>query len=436
MASQHTVQQIIKWKDQDSIAVIGLGYTGLPLLLELAQHYSVIGYDKDANRVTDLQNGIDVNREADLSVITKKRILFTSTPDDIATARLFIITVPTPVDSFKKPDLRPLEDALHNVGQCLKKGDCVVIESTVYPGCTEEFCAPLLEKNAGLKWGVDFAMGYSPERINPGDRQHQLRNVVKLVAASDEATCKWLSSIYASITVAGVYSCSSIKVAEAAKLTENIQRDVNIALLNELSHVYQQLGIAPAEIWDAASTKWNFLPFRPGLAGGHCISVDPYYLLNKAAVHGISSPLVSLSREINEQMVERVFNQIKDHLLACNKSMATSSILIMGISFKPNVVDTRNAKAIELAMRCSEQGLNVEVYDPVVAPKRSTAVAQLSLIDTPVKKYDIILMAVGHQVFKELEEDYFCNHLTPDGLMIDLSGYFRTIIKRINYLSI
>jgi len=177
MASQHTVQQIIKWKDQDSIAVIGLGYTGLPLLLELAQHYSVIGYDKDANRVTDLQNGIDVNREADLSVITKKRILFTSTPDDIATARLFIITVPTPVDSFKKPDLRPLEDALHNVGQCLKKGDCVVIESTVYPGCTEEFCAPLLEKNAGLKWGVDFAMGYSPERINPGDRQHQLRNL-------------------------------------------------------------------------------------------------------------------------------------------------------------------------------------------------------------------------------------------------------------------
>ena len=418
------------------LALVGLGYVGLPIALEFAKRVKVVGFDINQARVDMMRRGEDPSRELEASDFENRDITFTADINELKDVNFFIVAVPTPIDETNLPDLKPLQGASRTVGKVLKKGDYVVFESTVYPGCTEEDCIPILEAESGLKFPEDFKVGYSPERINPGDKEHTLQNVIKIVSGCDEESLDEIAKTYELVVAAGVHRATSIKVAEAAKIVENTQRDVNIALLNELSHVYQQLGIAPAEIWDAASTKWNFLPFRPGLAGGHCISVDPYYLLNKAAVHGISSPLVSLSREINEQMVERVFNQIKDHLLACNKSMATSSILIMGISFKPNVVDTRNAKAIELAMRCSEQGLNVEVYDPVVAPKKSTAVAQLSLIDTPVKKYDIILMAVGHQVFKELEEDYFCNHIAPDGLMIDLSGYFRTIIKRINYLSI
>ena len=433
--TNHPTQPLVNFESTDCIAVVGLGYTGLPLALELAVHFKVIGYDHDASRIESLQNGKDYNREVDPSIVKGRSIQFTASAPDIKTARLFIITVPTPVDESKKPDLNALSNAMQLVGGFLKRGDCVVLESTVYPGCTEEYCIPLLEKVSGLKVSVDFAVGYSPERINPGDRTHNLENVVKLVAASDKDTCQRLAAIYSTITRAGVYICPSIKVAEAAKLTENIQRDVNIALMNELSAVYQQLGLMPSEVWDAASTKWNFLPFRPGMAGGHCISVDPYYLLDRAAQQGVSSPLVSLSREINEGMVERIAVKLFSYLSSVDKLNRSASVLLMGISFKPDVVDTRNSKAIELALRFQEEGLSVDLFDPVVQ-NSLTKEGALRMIERPEKKYDCILMAVGHQMFKELGDDYFCNHLNPTGIMIDLTGHFQTLNHKVNYWSI
>lgn len=432
--------QRLEKKNVDSsslaIAVIGLGYTGLPLAMALSAHFKVIGYDSNADRVQSLKNGIDQNGETDLSRIHATALHFTDQVNEMKPANIFIVAVPTPITAQQKPDLQPLAAAMQLVGSLLKKGDCVVLESTVYPGCTEEYCVPILEKKSGLKLQHDFTVGYSPERINPGDTVHQLNSVVKLVAASDQQTLALLSSMYEKVTNAGIYPCASIPIAEAAKLTENIQRDVNIALMNELSTVYQQMGIETAAVWEAASTKWNFLPFRPGLAGGHCISVDPYYLLEAASKKDIPSPLVALARQVNENMVAVVSKKVLSYLADQCVAGQTPSILIMGISFKADVSDIRNAKALQLAKSCARAGVQVDIYDPIAAATTFEETNVMRLTSQPQKKYELIVVAVGHRVFKELGEDYFCNISQSTAMVVDLTGYFRSIIKRRKYWSI
>ncbi len=421
---------------QESIAVIGLGYTGLPLALRLAKSFSVVGYDSDLARVQQLRQGLDANQEIKLPDPVSSLPTFTCDRSLLGNASVFIIAVPTPVDQSKIPDLRYIDEAMDAVGNSLKSGDCVVVESTVYPGCTDEYCAPLLEKISGLRVGIDFTMGYSPERINPGDTTHHIGAVVKLVAASDSSTLDFLTQLYQHVTDAGVHACESIRVAEAAKLTENIQRDVNIALLNELSAVYEKLGINPGPVWEAAATKWNFLPFRPGLAGGHCISVDPYYLLSAIKEHGINASLVEEARRINEGMVERVASKIFQHLETTAIAEASDRILIMGASFKPNVKDVRNSKPVELAKLLMRRRFEVDLIDPLVDPQQLKRMSGLSLAAQPKGCYQVVVIAVNHIVYKELEESYFCAHTFDSSLIIDLTGAFKGVIHNRKYWTI
>lgn len=420
----------------DSIAVIGLGYTGLPLALRLAERFSVIGYDSDQVRIQQLQSGFDSNQELEFSQPSSLTPLFTSDAAQLSNACVYIIAVPTPVDSNHLPDLRSLKGAIEQVGEFLKSGDCVIVESTVYPGCTEEFCAPILEKISGLKMGEDFSMGYSPERINPGDAVHHIGAVIKLVAASDPATLYFMTQLYQHVTAAGVHACESIRVAEAAKLTENIQRDVNIALLNELSAVYEKLGINPGAVWEAAATKWNFLPFRPGLAGGHCISVDPYYLLDLLKQQSINAPLVEEARRINEGMVARVAAQVLKHLKTVKNEENDQRVLIMGASFKPNVKDVRNSKSVELAKLLMKNNIVVELVDPLVDTQLLQQVSGLSLTRQPHGCYQVVIVAVNHAVYKELGESYFCNCTFGTALVIDLTGAFKGVIHNRKYWTI
>ena len=420
----------------DSIAVIGLGYTGLPLALRLAEHFSVIGYDSDVIRIGQLQQGIDSNQELALSGSLNLSSLFTSDSSLLANANVFIIAVPTPVDQRKEPDLSYLKEAVEQVGKFLKPGDCVVVESTVYPGCTEDFCAPILEKISGLKLGEDFAMGYSPERINPGDTVHHIGAVVKLVAATDLDTLDFLTQLYQHVTEAGVHPCEGIRVAEAAKLTENIQRDVNIALLNELSAVYEKLGIHPGHVWEAAATKWNFLPFRPGLAGGHCISVDPYYLLNSIKQIGGKAFIVEEARRVNEGMVDRVASQVIQHLQSKAEGVSKKRVLIVGASFKPNVRDIRNSKPVELAKLLIKENFEVDIIDPLVDAKHLEHASGVLLTDQPNGSYHVVVIAVNHTVYKELGESYFCDCTFSTSLIIDLTGVFKDVIRNRKYWTI
>ncbi|MFM8254952.1 MAG: nucleotide sugar dehydrogenase, partial [Bacteroidota bacterium] len=388
----------------DSIAVIGLGYTGLPLTLRLAEQFNVIGFDNDPVRVQQLQQGYDSNQEIELHLPANLLPIFTNDPSQLANPSVYIIAVPTPVDSANLPDLHFLKKAVEQVGQFLKLGDCVIVESTVYPGCTEEYCVPILETVSGLKLGKDFSIGYSPERINPGDAVHHIGAVIKLVAASDSSALDFMTQLYQHVTAAGVHACESIRVAEAAKLTENIQRDVNIALLNELSGVYEKLGINPGAVWDAASTKWNFLPFRPGLAGGHCISVDPYYLLDQIKPLGIKALIVEEARRVNEGMVNRVMTHVLRHLETVKDEKNNKRVLIMGASFKPNVKDVRNSKPVELANLLIQNNVEVELIDPLVDTQQLERVAGLTLTSQIKGRYQVIIVAVNHTAYKELGE--------------------------------
>ncbi|MBM3412172.1 MAG: nucleotide sugar dehydrogenase [Bacteroidetes bacterium] len=420
----------------NSIAVIGLGYTGLPLALKLAEKFSVIGYDCNPIRIQQLQEGYDSNQELELNLVPELLPTFTSNQLQLTHASVYIIAVPTPVDDSHLPDLRFLKEAVEQIGKFLKKGDCVVVESTVYPGCTEEFCVPLLEKISGLQLGKDFSIGYSPERINPGDSVHHIGAVIKLVAASDPATLRLMTQLYQQVTMAGVYACASIKIAEAAKLTENIQRDVNIALLNELSAVYEKLGIDPGAVWAAAATKWNFLPFRPGLAGGHCISVDPYYLINAIQEQGGNASLVEESRRINEEMVSRIAAQVLSHIQTTIPGEDKKRVLIMGASFKPDVRDVRNSKPVELAKLLMSSNIEVELIDPLVDAQHLEKESGLGLISQPTGYYQVVIIAVNHTLFKELEESYFCNCTSDTSLVIDLTGMYRRVISNRKYWTI
>jgi UDP-N-acetyl-D-galactosamine dehydrogenase len=385
------------------IAIIGLGYVGLPLALAFSEKYQVIGYDVDVARVEALLNGVDITLQASsLELQSKSQLHFTSELAAIAKATIYIVTVPTPVHADKTPDLGPLLAASAQIATVLTQGDVVIYESTVYPGCTEEDCVPVLEQGAGLVYNKDFFCGYSPERINPGDPINTLTKIKKVTSGSTPVIASYIDQLYASIITAGTYSAPSIKVAEAAKAIENAQRDVNISFVNELAFIFDRMGIDTHEVLAAASTKWNFLPFKPGLVGGHCIGVDPYYLAHKAKALGYNPQVILSGREVNDQMSLFVTNKIIDLLSAAGKKIQGSSILVLGVTFKENCPDIRNSKVFEIIQTLKDNGGKVEAFDPFANADEVFAKQQVQLV-TALNQYDAILLAVAHDFFKALD---------------------------------
>ena len=389
------------------IAVIGLGYVGLPLAVEFGKKRKVIGFDINADRISELQSGKDRTLECEPEELKAAALLsFTSDPSAIASAAIYIVTVPTPIDAFKRPDLGPLMRASETVGKVLKRGDCVIYESTVYPGCTEEDCVPALEKHSGLKFNEDFACGYSPERINPGDKEHRLPSIVKVTSGSTPEVAEVIDQLYREIVMAGTHKAPSIKVAEAAKVIENTQRDLNIALMNELSLIFNKLNIDTLDVLKAAGTKWNFLPFRPGLVGGHCIGVDPYYLTHKAQEVGYHPEVILAGRRINDGMASHVADQTVKLMLRKGIPVLKSRVLVLGLTFKENCPDLRNTKAVDLVRSLESYHATVDVYDPwidVSDAKHEYGVTCLAKEPIP-GTYDAIVIAVGHQQLLSLGE--------------------------------
>jgi UDP-N-acetyl-D-glucosamine/UDP-N-acetyl-D-galactosamine dehydrogenase len=387
-----------------TIAVIGLGYVGLPLAVEFGKQYRTVGFDNNPARINELRAGRDVTLEATRAELKAARKLrFTSQTKDLKSCNVFIVTVPTPIDKYKRPDLTPLLRASETVGRALKKGDVVIYESTVYPGCTEEICVPALERFSSLRFNRDFYCGYSPERINPGDKQHRLATIRKVTSGSTLRIADFVNALYASIIKAGTFQASSIKVAEAAKVIENTQRDVNIALINELSLIFKRIGIDTEEVLSAAGTKWNFLPFRPGLVGGHCIGVDPYYLTHKATEIGYHPEMILAGRRINDGMGAYVAQQVIKLMTERRIMVADSKILILGLAFKENCPDLRNSKVMDVFNELKRFEAKVDVYDPWVDAGAAYHEYGLRPIRTPkAAAYDAIVLAVGHDQFKAM----------------------------------
>ena len=388
------------------IGVIGLGYVGLPLAVELAKKFDVVGFDINALRVKELGNGQDRTREVDSADLKQSRLKYSCTAEDLASCNFYIVTVPTPVTESKQPDLTPLVKASETVARYLKKGDIVVYESTVYPGCTEEVCVPLLEKGSSLKFNTDFFCGYSPERINPGDRERSLTKIKKVVSGSTPAALKEIDLVYSAIITAGTFAASSIQVAEAAKVIENTQRDINIAFVNELSIIFSRLNLDTREVLEAASTKWNFLKFFPGLVGGHCIGVDPYYLTYKAEALGYHPQVILSGRRINDSMGAYVANQTVKLMIKKGVEVANSRVLVLGITFKENCPDVRNSKVIDVYNELKDFGCIVDVYDPhalrdEVVHEYGIQPADAAVL-TKMDDYSAIILTVGHNEFKEL----------------------------------
>jgi UDP-N-acetyl-D-glucosamine/UDP-N-acetyl-D-galactosamine dehydrogenase len=431
--SGELIPQLIAKKT--AIAVVGLGYTGLPLALALAEHFWVIGYDNDTTKVEALERGEGLPENFSTQAF-QNNLEFIKDPSLLTKASFYIVAVPTPVDDQKNPDLEMLATAMCTVGKVLQKGNGVVLESTVYPGCTEEFCVPLLEETSSLRLSQDFWVGYSPERINPGDTQHHVRNVIKLIAGTSAEALEALHFVYSNIVAAGLHPCASIKVAEAAKMTENIQRDVNISLLNELSAVYEKLGIDPSQVWEAAATKWNFAPFRPGLAGGHCISIDPYYLLYRARMAQIEPQLVAMARLVNEQIVDRVAQKVVSHLSEVGISLREARVLVKGVSFKGNVGDIRNSKILEVVKLLKEQGVQVDLEDPLVNNSHLKKEVGWELSSQLLNNYEVVIVAADHSVYNNLGEDYFCGISGPQALIMDLKGMFQGKVTQRKYWSL
>ena len=390
-----------------TIAVIGLGYVGLPLAVEFGKKRKVMGFDINQTRISNLKEGLDNTLEISLQDLKNASYLsFTSNKDDIKNCNIFIVTVPTPIDEHKKPDLEPLKKSSEMVGSILKKGDIVIYESTVYPGATEEVCVPILEKQSGLEFNLDFFCGYSPERINPGDKEHRLVSIKKVTSGSSPQIATKVDELYKEIIEAGTYKANSIKVAEAAKVIENTQRDVNIALINELALIFNKLEIDTESVLNAAATKWNFLPFRPGLVGGHCIGVDPYYLTHKAMEVGYNPEMILAGRRLNDQMGSFVAEQVINLMTKKRINVVDSNVLIMGLAFKENCPDIRNTKIIDLVKKFEDFNCNVEVYDPWVDKENSKNEYNIQPISKPQeKKYDAIVLAVAHNEFKALTEE-------------------------------
>ena len=386
------------------IAIIGLGYVGLPLSIEFGKKRTVVGFDIDIKRISELKNGIDNTLEVTSQELNDAICLsYTNQADDIRDCEIFIVTVPTPIDSNKKPDLSPLKKSSELLGKILKKKDIVIYESTVYPGATEEVCVPILEKHSGLTFNKDFFCGYSPERINPGIKEHKLTNIKKVTSGSTNEIANEVDQLYQQIITAGTHKASSIKVAEAAKVIENTQRDINIALINELSRIFNKLDIDTESVLEAAATKWNFIPFFPGLVGGHCIGVDPYYLTHKAMEVGYSPDIILAGRKLNDSMGSYVACQLSDLMSKKDIDIVDATILVMGLTFKENCPDLRNSRVVDVIAKLQSFNCNVDVYDPWVNKKDAQQEYGITPIDTLIHgKYDAILIAVAHNQFKQL----------------------------------
>lgn len=410
---------------QDQLAVIGLGYVGLPVALEFARRLKVIGFDINEGRVQMMRQGIDPSKELAPTAFEGCDIHFTSSLEELKAARFYIVAVPTPVDEHNVPDLVPVLRASETIGKVIKSGDYVVFESTVYPGCTEEDCLPVIEKLSGLKAGVDFKIGYSPERINPGDKLHTLRTIVKVVSGCDEESLENIAKVYELVVDAGVHRASSIKVAEAAKIIENTQRDLNIALMNELSIIFDKMGINTYEVLEAAGTKWNFLKFYPGLVGGHCIGVDPYYLTYKASALGYASKVILSGRMINDGMGAYVAHKILMHIIHNNGNVRESRVLIMGATFKENVSDIRNSKVADVVKELKNYCINVDVVDAYADSEEVHHEYGFHLAPAPAGTYDAILLAVAHEPYVHMSAADFEALLKPNGLLADLKGILR-----------
>ena len=419
------------------LAVIGLGYVGLPIALEFAKRIKVIGFDINEGRIAQMQRSEDPSRELSAADFQNRDITFTSNIEDLKKATFFIVAVPTPIDDTNLPNLKPLIGASRTVGQALKKGDYVVFESTVYPGCTEEDCIPILEEASGLKFREDFMVGYSPERINPGDKEHTLQNVIKIVSGCCAASLDQIAQTYELVVAAGLHRATSIKVAEAAKIIENTQRDVNISLVNELSIIFNKLGINTFDVLEAAGTKWNFLKFYPGLVGGHCIGVDPYYLVHKAMQVGYHSKVINSGRYVNDSMGFYIGKQTAKKIIAQGKIIQDAHVLVMGATFKENVSDIRNSKVIDVVSELKSFQINVDVIDPHADSSKMEHEYGVSLTTHLRSDYDAIIMAVNHREYMQLDEAYFKTLLKDgQGIFVDVKGIYRNQIQDLTYWSL
>lgn len=418
------------------LGVIGLGYVGLPIALELAKKFKVIGFDINQKRVELMQQHIDPSNELPPSAFEHCDIEFTADTEVLKKASFYIVAVPTPVDDHNVPDLKPLLGASTTVSKVIKKGDYVVFESTVYPGCTEEDCIPVLEEHSGLKFPNDFKVGYSPERINPGDKEHTITKIKKVVSGCDAESLDIIAKVYETIVTAGVHRASSIKVAEAAKIIENTQRDVNIALMNELSIIFNKMGINTYEVIEASCTKWNFLRFFPGLVGGHCIGVDPYYLTYKAQELGYHSQVINSGRYVNDSMGFYVAKQTVKKMIAKGKDISKSKVLVMGATFKEDVEDIRNSKVTDVVNEFKSFGVTIEVTDPYASSDELMHEYGFGLVEKIANDYDAVVVAVSHKDYLKMDENYFKSICKPDGVIVDIKGFLRNKINNLQYWSL
>jgi len=423
-------------KKEAKLAVIGLGYVGLPIALAFARRIKVVGFDINPKRVEMMRRGEDPSNELIASEFDGCDIHFTADINDLKDVEFFIVAVPTPIDQQNIPDLGPLLGATRTVGQVLKKNDYVVYESTVYPGCTEEDCVPLLERLSNLKFVEDFKVGYSPERINPGDKEHTLESIIKVTSGCDTGSAEIIAKVYELVVKAGVHRAASIKVAEAAKIIENTQRDVNIALINELSIIFNRMGINTFDVLEAAGTKWNFLKFQPGLVGGHCIGVDPYYLVFKAKELGYHAQIIDSGRFVNDSMGGYVAKQTVKRIITAGTNPAESRILVMGATFKENVTDIRNSKVADVVKELQSYSMQVDVTDPFADAAEVEHEYGYKLAPEMKGPYDAIIVAVNHTEYASKDEAWFKSMLKPKGLLVDLKGVFRKKIKALNYWSL
>lgn len=406
------------------IAVIGLGYVGLPLATAFGEKYPVVGFDINSKRISELRDGLDATREVTLEELaTAEHLSFTDRLDDLADCSVFIVTVPTPIDEYKSPDLTPLVKASETVGKVLKPGDIVIYESTVFPGATEEVCVPVLERVSGLVFNEDFYAGYSPERINPGDKEHRVTTITKVTSGSTPAIAAEVDALYAGIITAGTHKASSIKVAEAAKVIENTQRDLNIALMNELAMIFARLGIDTHEVLAAAGTKWNFLPFRPGLVGGHCIGVDPYYLTHKAQAIGYHPDIILAGRRVNDNMGPYAAAQLIKAMIRKGLTIAGSRVLVMGLTFKENCPDLRNTRVIDVVSELQDFGCEVDVTDCWVDSTEAEQEYGIRLVENPAPAtYNAVILAVPHREYAAMSAPELREWLDDNGVLFDLKG--------------
>jgi UDP-N-acetyl-D-galactosamine dehydrogenase len=402
-----------------SIAVLGLGYVGLPLALALSRQHQTLGFDVNSKRISQLRAGEDSSGEVDSTELTQAALTLSDNAADLANCDIYIVTVPTPIDQDRRPDLHPLGAASGLIGESLQVGNIVIYESTVYPGCTEEYCVPILERASGLRFNQDFYAGYSPERINPGDKSRGLADIIKITAGSTPEVATEVDALYSSIVTAGTFPVSSIRIAEAAKVIENTQRDVNIALTNEFAQIFKKLGIDTEEVLAAAGTKWNFLPFRPGLVGGHCIGVDPYYLVHRAEQAGYYPEIISASRRLNDGIGKQVANEVMQLMTQRRLHVVDARILVLGVAFKPNCSDLRNTLVADIIAELQASNATVSVHDPVVDSSDAKRELGLELVEQPEGPYDAVILAVGHDCFRDLGHEKIRGLCREGGVLYD-----------------